>query len=87
MCWLYANEKEWIFISPCVFGSSPLKHFSITESYFEQAVSRFSFLTITSGGEQSPRQKSGTLDASQHSLGVGTFYGKIWNYNHFDQRS
>ena len=89
----YANEKVIIIISPCirgpvsVFGSAPWKHFSITASYFEQAVIRFSCLAITSAGEQSPRQNSGTFEASQHSLGVGTVNGKIWMNYHFDQKN
>ena len=47
----------------------------------EQAVSLFSCLDIEPAGEQSPRQNSGILEASQHSLGVcATVHGKGLNY-------
>ena len=46
------------------------------ESYFEQALILFPCLAIASAGEQSPRQNSGTLAFSQHSMGVGTFSEK-----------
>ena len=39
--------------------------------YFAQALILFPCLTIASGGEQSPRQNSGTPEVLQHSSGVG----------------
>ena len=57
--------------------SADWKHFSMTLSYFEQALIRFSCLAVASTGEQRPRQNSGTPAASQHSLGVGAINENI----------
>ena len=69
-------------MSPWNPPSDAWKHLSIVVSYFEQAVGLFSCLDIASAGEQSPRQNSGILEASQHSQGVGTGSEKSYSYSH-----